>query len=525
MEAIMRVLLINPEFPPSFWSLAETNELMGRKTLLPPLGLMTVAALLPQEWEFHLADLNVGALTAASWQWADLAMITGMIIQREGILRLVREAKAQGKTVIVGGPCATSLPQDVLAAGADFLVRGEGETAIPRLLAALREGQPGGVIEEDGKPKMSSSPVPRFDLITLDNYSTMGIQTSRGCPFDCEFCDIVSLFGRTPRYKDPGQVIAELETLYHLGWRGVVFISDDNFIGNKDHARAILNRLIPWSQAHGEPFAFWTQASVNLGQDREMIDLLTAANFAYIFLGVETPEPDILRAAGKYQNLRNPLQDSLETINANGLNLIASFIIGFDGEPSGAVDRIVEFVEELAIPIIMINLLQPLPNTKLWQRLEKEGRLLHDKTSGDFYGMGFNYLPSRPQEEILGEFVRGLDRLYEPSRYLARAYRYFLAMRPTRRALARQAGKNLPVSPQTPKQPPPPHHSGETLAALMCLIWRQGIRPSYRGQFWQQLWGIYRQNPSRLKSYLICCSMGEDLFALRRNILKEWQGD
>ena len=188
------------------------------------------------------------------------------------------------------------------------------------------------MIEEDGKPEMTVSPVPRFDLITLDDYIAMGIQTSRGCPFDCEFCDIVSLYGRKPRYKDPGQVIAELETLYHLGWRGVVFISDDNFIGNQDHARAILNRLIPWMEAHGEPFSFWTQASVNLGQDREMIDLLTAANFGFVFLGVETPEPDILRAAGKYQNLRNSLQDSLATINANGLNLIASFIIGFDGE-------------------------------------------------------------------------------------------------------------------------------------------------------------------------------------------------
>ncbi|MGA9753897.1 MAG: radical SAM protein [Desulfobaccales bacterium] len=429
---------------------------MGRKTLLPPLGLLTVAALLPQEWEFRLADLNLGPLTAASWQWADLVMITGMIIQREGILSLVRQAKEQGKTVIVGGPCATSLPQDMLDAGADFVVRGEGETTIPRLLAALRAGQPGGVIKEDGKPKMTISPVPRFDLITLDDYVAIGIQTSRGCPFDCEFCDIVSLYGRTPRYKDPGQVVAELETLYHLGWRGVVFISDDNFIGNQDHARAILNRLIPWMEGHGEPFCFWTQASMNLGQDREMIDLLTAANFAYVFLGVETPEPDILRAAGKYQNLRNPLKDSLAAINANGLNMIASFIIGFDGEQSGAVDRIAEFVEELAIPIIMINILQPLPNTRLWNRLEKEGRLLYGKTSGDFYGMGFNYLPTRPQEEILGEFVRGLDRLYEPSRYLARAYRYFLTMRPTRRALARQAGENAPAPPRPPRNRPLP---------------------------------------------------------------------
>jgi radical SAM superfamily enzyme YgiQ (UPF0313 family) len=497
---------------------------MGRKTQAPPLGLLTVAALLPQEWEFRLADLNIGALTAASWQWANLVMITGMIIQREGMLRLVREAKEQGKTVIVGGPCASSLPQDVLEAGADFLVRGEGETTIPRLLAALREGQPGGVIEEDGKPKMTISPVPRFDLITLDNYVTIGIQTSRGCPFDCEFCDIVSLYGRTPRCKDPGQVIAELETLYRLGWRGVVFISDDNFIGNKDHARAILKRLIPWMQAHGEPFGFWTQASVNLGQDREMIDLLTAANFGYVFLGVETPEPDILRAAGKYQNLRNPMQDSLATIGANGLNMVASFIIGFDGERSGAVDRITEFVEELAIPITMINILQPLPNTRLWQRLEKEGRLLHDKTSGDFYGMGFNYLPTRPQEEILAEFVRGLDHLYEPSRYLARVYRYFLIMRPTRRALARQAGKNVPGPPQTPRKLLSSHRASETLAPLIRLIWRQGIRPSYRWQFWRQLLGIYRQNPSRLRIYLICCSMGEDLFALRRDVLKKWRG-
>jgi len=236
----------------------------------------------------------------------------------------------------------------------------------------------------------------------------------------------------------------------------VLFISDDNFIGNKDHARAILNRLIPWMEAHGEPFGFWTQASVNLGQDMEMIDLLTAANFRYVFLGVETPEPDILRGAGKYQNLRNPLKDSLAAINANGLNMVASFIIGFDGERRGAVDHIAEFAEELAIPIMMINILQPLPNTRLWKRLEKEGRLLHGKTSGDFYGMGFNYLPTRPPEEILGEFVRGLDYLYEPSRYLARVYRYFLVMRPTRRALARQTEKNVPGPPSPPSNCPLP---------------------------------------------------------------------
>ena len=520
----MKVLLIHPKFLPSFWSLAETCELGSHKTLLPPLGLLTVAALLPVTWEFRLADLNVRALTADDWQWADLVMISGMIIQREGVLNLVREAKDQGKTVVVGGPYATSLSQEVLDAGADFLIRGEAEDIISRLLAALERGNPRVVIEAAQRPEMTSSPVPRFDLVTFDDYVTMGIQTSRGCPFDCEFCDIVSLYGRKPRYKDPDQIIAELETLYRLGWRRTVFFSDDNFIGNKDHARAILVRLIPWMQDHGEPFGFWTQTSVNLGNDREMIDLLTAANFAYVFLGVETPEADILRAAGKYQNLRNPLGESLATINANGLNLVASFIIGFDGEQSGAVDRIHRFVETYAIPIVMLNILEPLPHTRLWERLEKEGRLLHSQTSGNTCGMGFNYLPTRPQEEILTEFVRGIDRLYDPSAYLARAYRYFLNMRPTRRALASQGQPKMAPKGSLLQTLAPTRQTseGNDLLALAKLIWRQGIRPAYRWQFWRQILGIYRQNPSRMKAFLLACAMGENLFALRREILHKW---
>jgi radical SAM superfamily enzyme YgiQ (UPF0313 family) len=521
----MKVLLIQPKFLPSFWSLAETCDLESRKTLLPPLGLLTVAALLPVTWNFRLADLNVRALTADDWRWADLVMISGMIIQREGVLSLVREAKDRGKTTVVGGPYATSLSQEVLDAGADFVVRGEAEDIISSLLAALARGNPGAVIETAQRPEMTNSPVPRFDLVRFDDYVTMGIQTSRGCPFDCEFCDIVSLYGRKPRYKDPDQIIAELETLYRLGWRRTVFFSDDNFIGNKEHARAILNRLIPWMQEHGEPFGFWTQTSVNLGNDREMIDLLTAANFAYVFLGVETPEQDILRAAGKYQNLGNPLGESLATINANGLNMIASFIIGFDGEQSGAVDRIHRFVEEFAIPIVMVNILQPLPHTRLWDRLEKEGRLLHGQTSGDFYGMAINYVPTRPQREILVEFVRGIDRLYEPSAYLARVYRYFLNMRPTRRALA-----SLGQPKTTPKASSPPTlptnrrtSGGKELLTLAELIWRQGIQPAYRWQFWRQVLGIYRQNPSRMKSFILACAMGENLFVLRRDILHKWE--
>ena len=262
----MRVLLINPEFPGSFWSLQQSCELLGRKTLMPPLGLLTLAALLPADWELRLVDLNARPLRPDDWDWAELVMLSGMIVQREGLLNLIREAKARHKTVVVGGPFATSVPQEILEAGADFLVRGEGETTIPLWLAAWQAGETHGVIEPDGRPEMTLSPVPRFDLLNLDDYIIVGIQTSRGCPFNCEFCDIVNLYGRKPRYKSPDQVLAELETLFNLGWRREVFICDDNFIGNQTHARAILKKLIPWMKSHGEPFSFWTQASANLGQ-------------------------------------------------------------------------------------------------------------------------------------------------------------------------------------------------------------------------------------------------------------------
>jgi len=521
----MKVLLINPEFLPSFWSLRETCDMAGRKTLLPPLGLLTVAALLPQEWEFRLADLNTRTLTAADWDWAELVVISGMIIQRDGVLSLIRQAKQQGKTTAVGGPYATSLYPEVLEAGADFLLRGEGEVTIPHFLGALREGQPGGVFEEEGKPDLTASPVPRFDLVNIRDYLTMGIQTSRGCPFDCEFCDIVNLYGRKPRYKNPGQVLKELEILYRLGWRRDVFISDDNFIGNKGQARSLLAQLIPWMKSHGEPFNFWTQTSVNLGQDLELIDLMTAANFSHVFLGVESPEPELLAAANKHQNLRNPLGQSLANINANGLSMVASFVLGFDQEKPGTGDRISEFVEELGIPIMMLNLLQPLPNTRLWERLQKESRLLERQTSGDFYDLGFNYRPTRPPEEILWEYVRTIDRIYEPSRYLDRTYRYYLKMRPTRRALARQQGETLKKAAMVPPLMNPPLDrttARQDLEAVLRFIWRHGVRAPYRGQFWKQLWSLYRQNPSRLRTYLIACTMGENLFQLRRNLLEKW---
>jgi radical SAM superfamily enzyme YgiQ (UPF0313 family) len=510
----MRALLINPPMPPSFWSFKEGCRIAGTKTMVPPLGLLTMAALLPPAWELRLVDLNARPLPPGAWEGADLVMISGMLVQRDGLLDLVREAKRRGKTVVVGGPYATSLPREVLDAGADFLFQGEAENTMSRFLAGLDAGETHGVFQEDAKPEMTVSPVPRFDLLRLEDYTVMSLQTSRGCPYDCEFCDVVNLYGRKPRYKKPEQVLAELAALYRLGWRGEVFISDDNFIGHRQHALAILTQLIPWMKGHGEPFGFWTQASVNLGQDLELMDLMTTANFSHIFVGVESTDPEVLGLTRKYHNVRSPLAESLGNLNKNGLALVASFVIGFDGEKKGAGARICKFVEDLHIPIVMLNLLQVLPNTSLWQRLQNEGRLLEENTSGNTLNWRLNYVPDRPEGEILEEFLQATERLYEPTAYLRRAYHYILNTRPTRRAL----GTDTPGEQAPSRQPHcgPQKSKIKELPILLRLIWQQGMRAPYRWQFWRQLVGVMQKNPSRKIRYLISCGLGENLFAYQR---------
>ena len=524
----MRALLICPEFPLSFWSFRKSCRLLGAKTVNPPLGLLTVAALLPSEWELRLADLNTRSLTEEDWQWADLILISAMYIQRAGLLALVREAKRRGKTVVAGGPHPTSLPEAVLEAGCDFVVRGEGENTIPLLLEAMRHGKT-GIIENGKKPDLTTSPIPRFDLLQLKDYVTFTIQTSRGCPFDCEFCDVVNLFGRTPRYKTPKQVIAELETLHRLGARGSAFICDDNFIGSKKHARAFLQELIPWLRSRGEPYRFLTQASVNLGQDPEMIDLMTAANLREVFIGIESPDENVLQTSHKYHNIKNPLLESLYTLKKNGMEVIGSFIIGLDGETKGAGERICAFIEQTDIPVTMLGVLQAAPHTSLWHRLEREGRLRRDvgDDSGTFSAL--NYEPDRPEAEIMQEYIEAWDYLYEPSRYLARAYRYYLAMRPVRRAQAVGVESTLPMD-RVPDQGLTLRRILIEVKAFLKILWWQGLRPSYRRQVWTQLLGMWRQNPTRFRQYFVTCVEGEDLFDMREivrekatAIIKEWK--
>lgn len=507
---MMRVLLLYPLFPKSFWSFDKALELIGRKVALPPLSLITVAAILPQTWEFRLVDRNVGYESEADWYWADLVIISGMIVQKNDMLHLIEMAKRRGKQVAVGGPYVTSVPAPAQAAGADFLVLDEGEITLPLLVEALERGETSGIFRANGeKPDITTTPIPRFDLLDLTAYSDMSVQFSRGCPYQCEFCDIIVLYGRKPRTKTPAQLLAELQALYDLGWRRLVFVVDDNFIGNKRNAKLMLRELIPWMAAHDYPFSLSTEASVDLAQDQELLDLMIAANFRAVFLGIETPDTDSLSLTQKFQNTRNSLIEAVQTINQSGLRVMAGFIIGFDAEKSGAGDRIFDFVEATAIPQALFGMLQALPGTALWHRLEKEGRLqtAQKEVSGKQITL-MNFVPTRPIEEIAREFVTCFQQLYEPDRYLARVYRHYLMMKPT------------PHKKKKPKM-----LELVEVRALLIIFWRQGIKRSTRWQFWQQLYAILRKNPGVFQHYLTSCAHIEHFLEYRQIVQDEVEAE
>jgi radical SAM superfamily enzyme YgiQ (UPF0313 family) len=501
----LRVLLLYPLFPKSFWSFDKALELIGRSVSLPPLGLITVAAILPQTWEFRLVDRNVRLETEADWNWADLVIISGMIVQKPDILHLIHEAKRRGVLVAVGGPYATSVPDTVQNAGADFLILDEGEITLPLFVDALNRGETSGIFRAWGeKPDVTSTPIPRFDLLDLKAYNEMSIQFSRGCPFECEFCDIIVLYGRKPRTKTPAQLLAELQTLYDLGWRRSVFVVDDNFIGNKRNVKLMLRELAPWMAAHDYPFTFSTEASVDLAQDKDLLDLMIAANFASVFLGIETPDTDSLSLTKKFQNTRNSLVEAVQAIHQSGLRVMAGFIIGFDGEKTGSGDRIIDFVETTAIPQALFSMLQALPNTALWYRLEKEGRLISGNQEANIHQTTItNFIPTRPLEELAREYVRCFCELYEPTRYLARIYRHYIQLKPNRQR------KNF----RTPGL--------VDIRALLIICWRQGIKRSTRFQFWRQFFSILWRNPGVFIPYITNCALIEHFIEYRQIVRDE----
>ena len=421
-------LLIYPRFDgDTFWNFRKTAAMFGAKYPAPPLGMITLAALLPRAWSIRLVNRNTEELTGEDLEWADLVLTGGMLPQQNDMLDVVDLCRARGKPVVVGGPGVTSSPH--LYQTADFQILGEAEGVIDKFVEAWEAGAREGVFEaEKFQVDVTKTPIPRFDLLKFDDYLHIGVQFSRGCPFTCEFCDIIELYGRVPRAKTNAQMLAELDELYRLGYRGHVDFVDDNLIGNKKAVKAFLPELAKWLEAHDYPFEFTTEASLNLADDPEFLKLMTEANFIGVFVGIESPDPATLVAMRKKQNTRRSIPDSIHRIYAAGLFVTAGFIVGFDSEKQSMADAMVELIEEAAIPVCMVGLLYALPNTQLTRRLEKEGRLhpdheREDIKSADQCTMGLNFETLRPRQEILGDYVSILQRVYDPAAFAGRLQR------------------------------------------------------------------------------------------------------
>lgn len=419
------VLMLYPLFAAdSFWSFGESCKLMGVRRPAAPLGLITVAAMLPADWTVRLIDCNTAELNDDDLAWADIVFTGGMLPQQADTLRLIELCRARSTPVVVGGPDPTSSPH--IYDRADFQVLGEAESVIDDFVAAWESGARSGVFTAPKfQADVTKTPVPRFDLLRPEHYLYLGVQYSRGCPFTCEFCDIIELYGRVPRTKTTPQMLTELDAIYAMGYRGHLDFVDDNFIGNKKSLRLFLPVLADWQRAHDYPFEFSTEASVNLADDPELLDMMAAANFFGVFVGIESPDPATLVAMRKKQNTRRNIAESIHKIYGAGMLVTAGFIVGFDSEKVSMADAMIDFIEDAAIPVCMVGLLYALPNTQLTRRLAREGRLHenHDvasTTSGDQCTGGINFDPARPLRDILLDYRQVLARIYDPAVYASR---------------------------------------------------------------------------------------------------------
>jgi len=499
-EVTVNVLLVNPKSPASFWSFEGVLDLLGKKAVNPPLGLLTVAALLPREWECRLIDLTFQSLKQKDWDFADVVMVTGMYVQSKGIAETIKEAKQRGKFIVLGGAWAFHNGPEGLHLGADIVVPGEAEAVSSRLVECIERRESGTLLAGETHADMRISPVPRFDLLDMDAYVDMAVQFSRGCPFKCEFCDVTTMLGHRIRSKAPAQFLAELQELYDLGWRRYVFIVDDNFIAHRSKVKAVLRELASWQNDRGRPLSFATQASVDLAADEALLDLLVLAGFFKVFLGIESTDAQSHRLAGKHQNLID-LDAACCTINRKGLQIIAGCILGFDNEDDGAGRRLVDFAVRNNIPDVLVNPLQAMPGTALSRRLERSGRLLGDAFAGEnlsnSYGL-MNFVPTRPRKHIIEELIELHEVLYTPDAYMDRSFSHFNNME----VLPYRSPLSLPYFFE--------------LKAVITVIIRQGLLRRSRVTFWKYFLRALVSFPARTDKFLASLIVGEHLFVFAR---------
>ncbi|MCX6284469.1 MAG: B12-binding domain-containing radical SAM protein [Bacteroidetes bacterium] len=430
-----KCLLVQTKFSAfSFWNYQDVCDIVGAKYPAAPLGLLTVAALLPQQWIFKLIDENVEPLLDEQLLWADIVCTGGMLPQQKSMLEFIGRAHELERLVVVGGPDPTSQPD--LYKEADFLVLGEGEITIPMFLRDLEVGITSGTYHSTERANMLESVIPRYDLIRFRDYIMIGMQFIRGCPFNCEFCDVIELFGRTPRFKTNEQILRELQTLYDLGYRGHIDMVDDNFIGNKKKVKELLREIKAWTKARKYPFYFTTEASVNLADDDELLQLMQDCDFRYVFLGIETPENDALAQNNKNQNVNKPIEEAVNKILSYGMVSNGGYIIGFDSESRQIASNMINSIQESGICMAMIGLLYALPNTQLTRRLETEGRLFHllsqnvGDTDIDQMTSGLNFATLIPRAEVLKNYIEVLGNVYDPQNYYKRVIYTGLKIRP-----------------------------------------------------------------------------------------------
>ena len=410
-----KALLVYPEHPPTYWGANYALEMVGIKSAFPPLGLLTIAAMFPPQYELRVVDMNVAPLEDSDLEWADMVFTSTMIVQRVSLKTVIERCNRAGVPVIAGGPHPTTFHDEI--PGVDHFVLDEAEEIFPGFLRDLEDGTAKTMYREPRKPDVTQTPVPRFDLIDLDNYYSMGLQFSRGCPFDCEFCDITKLYGRVPRTKSPAQMVTEFDSLRKLGWKGPLFLVDDNFIGNKREAMNLLPVIAEWQKAHGYPFSLSTEASVNLAHLDELMDAMVEAGFDTVFLGIETPNPKALIKTKKPQNTSRKEEDFLfhavRKIQRKGMQVQGGFILGLDSDDEGVFDAQIEFIQQAGIPVAPIYLLTALRGTDMYERLRAEDRLL-DKAIGT-NAMTLNFKSELDPRTLLDGYRRVTATLYDPT--------------------------------------------------------------------------------------------------------------